>query len=246
MIQDRYPHGAPCWVEIVAPDQAATEDFYAGLFGWRFGDGVARLDGRVVAGVGAPGRPGWRTYMRVRHAAGVAAGVVEGGGWVLPGGLFTDPDGAVFGVTDVGRAAELVNVPGSWNWSNLHTPAPAGASEFYAPLFGWVTSSVHDAVMVRLPGYSDVLELNDPGIRVRHAANGAPEGFRDAVAWITPTTGRARWDVTFAVADADAVASRAEALGGEITTEPFDGAGARIAALRDPQGSAFTVSAWSG
>ena len=56
MITDRYPHGAPCWVEIVAPDGEAITAFYGGLFGWRFADGVARLDGQAVAGVGAPGR----------------------------------------------------------------------------------------------------------------------------------------------------------------------------------------------
>jgi predicted enzyme related to lactoylglutathione lyase len=246
MIDDRYPHGAPCWVEIVAPDQEALESFYSGLFGWVFTDGVARLGGRSVAGVGAPGRPGWRTFMHVPRVAAVAAAVVEGGGWVLPGDLFTDPDGALFGVTDAGRSAELVNAPGAWNWSNLHTPAPAGAAAFYGDLFGWETSPLGDALMVRLPGYGDVLERSDPGIRERHAAYGAPEGFSDAVGWILKDTGRAHWQVTFAVADADAVADRAEQLGGEVVVAPHDADGARIATLRDTQGAAFTVSALGG
>jgi predicted enzyme related to lactoylglutathione lyase len=246
MNPDRYPHGAPCWVEIVAPDREATESFYTGMFGWSFADGVARLDGRTVAGVGAPGRPSWRTFVHVERAATVAAAVVERGGWVLPGGLFTDPDGAVFGVTDEGRAADLVNAPGSWNWSNLHTPQPAVAATFYGALFGWETSAVDDAFMVRLPGYGDVLERSDPGIRERHDEYGAPEGFADAVAWMVADTGRPRWEVTFAVADADAAAHRAEQLGGEVTVAPFDAAGARIAAIADTQRAAFLVSAWGG
>ncbi len=46
---DRYLPGVPCWIELLAPDPAGAESFYADLFGWAFDGGVARLGGRAVA-----------------------------------------------------------------------------------------------------------------------------------------------------------------------------------------------------
>ena len=49
------------------------------------------------------------------------------------------------------------------------------------------------------------------------------------------------WHVTFSVADAHATAKRAAELGGEVVTPPTDMPWVRIATLRDPQGTAFTI-----
>ncbi|MFG2895206.1 hypothetical protein ACGFZW_37715, partial [Streptomyces sp. NPDC048248] len=50
--------GAPCWVNLLARDLRATQDFYAAVLGWSFRPGslgedfaVALLDGEPVAGV---------------------------------------------------------------------------------------------------------------------------------------------------------------------------------------------------
>jgi predicted enzyme related to lactoylglutathione lyase len=216
MTPDRYPPGVPCWIE--APP--ASLAFAAELLGWEVRDGVATLDGRAVAGTGQ--RPGWTTYVR-----GEA-------------GSITDPQGAFLGVTP-DASAELVNAPGSWNWSTLLTPDPDAAARFYGERLGWVVDA---AGMVMQPGYADVLERFDPGIRDRHAEFGAPEGFSDAVAWIAQGD-EARWEVTFAVADADVTAARAAALGGDVMVAPHDIHPTRLAVLRDPEGAMLTVSAFS-
>ena len=78
--------------------------------------------------------------------------------------------------------------------------------------------------MWRMPGYGDFLEAIDPGIRRRHAEFGAPEGFSDAIAWMSalaPDDDRpAHWSIKFAVDDTRATAERTIELGGSGLVEP--------------------------
>jgi Flp pilus assembly protein TadD/predicted enzyme related to lactoylglutathione lyase len=165
-------------------------------------------------------------------------------------GVFRDPSGAVFSAWEANQhtGAQLVNEPGTWNWSTLNTPDPERARTFYGEVFGWVGATVNlgegEATMWRLPGYADFLERSDPDLRRRHAQVGAPEGFSDAVAWMVPADGPARWSVTFAVDNADAIAARAVELGGSVLAPPSGTAMARGADLSDPQGAAFSVSSF--
>ena len=106
-----------------------------------------------------------------------------------------------------------------------------------------------DFTIFRLPGYGDFLEQTDPELRQRLAADGGPDGFADAVAMLVRMTSDqyaddvpAHWSVTFAVDDADAVATRAEALGGTVLVPPFDAEPVRMTVLADPQGAVFTAS----
>jgi predicted enzyme related to lactoylglutathione lyase len=277
IVRDGYPPGVPCWVDTEQPDPEAAAGFYGDLFGWEFADPmavgapgryrVARLRGLDVAAVGSePGgaaRPAvWNTYIAVESADAAAAKVRTGGGAVLREpfdvldagrmGVFSDPLGAEFRVWEAGRrrGAQLVNAPGTWNWSTLDTPDPKSSMAFYNAVFGWEAVSVGPgATMLRLPGYANFLETLDPDLRHRHADAGVPEGFSDAVAWMAPMTddqlaagARPHWGVTFAVEDADAVAGRAQKLGGSVQVPPFDAWMVRVAVLRDPQGAAFTVN----
>jgi uncharacterized protein len=117
-------------------------------------------------------------------------------------------------------------------------------------VFGWKAVEVwEDYVLWTLPGYADFLEGDDPGLRERHAAGGAPEGFSDAVAWLVRMTDEAfaddvapHWAVTFSVDDTDAAAERGVALGGAVLVPPFDAPPVRVATLEDPQGAVFSVS----
>jgi predicted enzyme related to lactoylglutathione lyase len=281
--RDAYPAGVPCWIDSEQADPQAAARFYGGLLRWEFEDLmpahapghylVASLDGGVVGAIGtapagAPPQPAWNTYVAVDSADATADRARRAGGSVLtePYDIFdagrtavlADPQGAVISVWQPGRrkGAEIVNVPGSWNWSNLRTPDPEAATDFYAAVFGWVASAVRlgasTATMWRRPGYAEALELIDPGIRRRHADAGAPAGFSDAIGWMTQLTGDAiaddapaRWDVTFAVDGTDAVAERAVELGGTVLTAPFDAGPTRVADLRDPQGAEFSVSTYA-
>ena len=275
--RDGYPTGVPCWVDIMQPDFEATMAFYGQLFGWDFelrtppgaaaAYAYARMDGLLVAGVGGPpsgdGDPsGWTTYIRVDSADDTAAAVVANGGQVLlapvdiPGAgrvaVCGDPSGAVVGLWQAGenRGAELVNAPGTWNFSDLTTGDVVAAEAFYGAVFGWVCnpfamSASEKAGIWRVPGYGEFLAARDPELRERQAAAQAPDGFADAVAILNPeaTDDRAsRWNVTFAVADADAAFASAINLGATVVTPLFDTDYTRMGTVKDPQGGVLTLS----
>ena len=278
--RDGYPAGVPCWIDTGQPDPEAAVAFYGDLLGWQFEDRmpagspqsyfVAQLRGRDVAGVGSQQggglTPAWSTYVSVQSADEAAAKVRDAGGGVLMEpfdiydqgrmAVFSDPSGAVFCVWQANehKGSQLVNEPGTWNFSELHTPDPDGAKAFYGAVFGWEVSSL-DAEggdlggFWRMPGYGDFLERSDPDVRSRQADVGAPEGFEDAVAWLLPTTsGQGRddtpphWSVTFSVDDADAIADRTARLGGTVLVAPVDAPWVRMTVIRDPQGAVFTAS----
>ena len=274
--REGFPPGVPAWIDTAQPDPDATAAFYAALFGWEFAergsveDGpryvVASLDGRQVAAVtsappGVTAAPAWNTHVTVDDADAAAARVRDAGGTVLAGpfDLFdlsrmawcADPTGAGFGLWEPRNiaGAEMVNAPGTWNFSELKTADVDGATRFYGEVFGWevdvVDMGAMHGTMVRLPGYADFLEQFDPGIRQRHADFGAPPGFSECIAWIMPlANGEApHWNVTFAVADTDRVASTAREHGGAVLVEPFDLPPVRGTVIADPAGARFTANA---
>lgn len=226
---------------------------------------MARLDGGDVAAIGSPpaGAPPvalWNTYIWADSADETAAKVVSAGGSVevepfdvMDAGrmaVVVDPEGAAFCVWQAKghRGAAVVNEPGSLNFNVLNTRDPARARSFYGEVFGWeVLDLGRGGELWTLPGYCDFLEQRDPGLRERMAAMGAPAGFEDVVASLAPLPAdqpdaRPSWGVTFAVADADAIAARAVQLGGRVVVAPFDAPWVRMAVIADPQGAVFTAS----
>ncbi len=265
-----YPAGVPCWIDTVQPDPDSARRFYGELLGWTFDEAmppgapgsylIASLDGQDAAAI-APGRAGdaavWNTYIAVDDADDTATEVSTAGGRVVdepqdagPGGRAAtcrDPFGATFHLWQARDrpGTQVVNAPGAWNFSDLHTTDPRGATAFYAGLFGWVATDYPgngDGPIMRMPGYGDHLASTvDPGIHERQAF--APAGFADAIGAIE--TGRpgepAHWHVTFSVADRDASADVARRLGATVlstTQTPW----AQLALVRDPQGAEFTIS----
>jgi predicted enzyme related to lactoylglutathione lyase len=231
---------------------------------------VAQLRGRDVAAVGsqsdqAPPTPVWKMYVWVDSADEATARAKEAGGTALAEpfdvgdygrmAVLADPEGAVFCLWEARehRGAQLVNEHATWNFNELNTRDPGGAQTFYRAVFGWEATTLVTGnggfTMWRRPGYGDFLAERDPGIRERQAAGGAPEGFEDAVAWLVPMTNGQfpedtppHWSITFAVDDADAIAERAEKLGGKVLTPPFDAPWVRMTVIQDPQGAVFTAS----
>jgi predicted enzyme related to lactoylglutathione lyase len=261
-----YPHGVPCWVDTVTPDLDEARRFYSGLFDWTFQDAVpadapgsyliATLGGRDVAAI-QPAEDGdeiaWRTYIAVDDADETARAIEAAGGRVTlapvnagPGGRqagCVDPRGAAFRLWQPRNrpGAQVVNEPGSWNFSDLFTSDPQAATAFYAPLFGWEVDDVGFATLIRRPGYGDHLEATVyPDIRAVQSGVSAPPGFEDAVAWMV-TSETERWQVSFTVADRDSSADTVDKLGGTVVaTENTEWT--RTAAVRDPQGSEFVLS----
>jgi uncharacterized protein len=270
-LRHEYPAGVPCWVDIASPDPQETARFYAGLFKWEIDDRdgyrVGRRHGGDVAGIGSlvPGDTAavWHTYVRVESAADAAAKVVAAGGtagepYATPGigrvAVCADPAGAAFRVFEPAglTGAHRVNEPGTWNFNELNTGDFDAAAAFYGAVFGWETSPLafggENFTMWTRPGYGEFLETIDPGVRKRHADGGAPPGFTDAVAWMQGLTGGAapHWSVTFSVDDTEAVAAKAEELGGSVVVPPFNAGVAIVAQLRDPHGALFTASKYLG
>ena len=269
--RDGYIAGVPCWIDTTQPDPGAAAEFYGGLFGWELAETMpadapgnylqARLNGGLVAAISSqPGSEAaaavWNTYIWVESADETAAKVREAGGTVLtePFDIFdsgrmawlADPEGAAFGVWQPNqhRGATVVNEPGSLNFNGLHTRDPDAAQAFYGAVFGWELLPMG---MWALPAYGDHLEALNPGTRERTRELGGPTRFEEVVAALTPIPDdqpdtAAHWDVTFGIADADAIAERAAALGGTVLVPPFDAPWIRGTVIRDPQGATFNAN----
>jgi uncharacterized protein len=225
---------------------------------------VARLRGLDVAAIrsiaeGEPPMAVWRTYFWVDSAEEIADRIREAGGAVVSEptdvadagrtAVFTDPEGAEFRVWEAraNRGAQLVNEPGSLNLNGLNTRDVEGAKSFYGSLFGWRTLDVNGFEMWTLPGFGDFLERDNPDLRKQMAEADAPTGFEDVVGSINPIAEDQpdtppHWSVTFAVADADEAAAKAEELGGSVIVPPFDAPWVRMTVLSDPQGATFIAS----
>jgi predicted enzyme related to lactoylglutathione lyase len=243
-----YPVGVPCWVDLTTPDPRAAAEFYGALLGWELSEPgpmpagmpgayvIASRNGHTVAGIGTAEVPSWNTYVRVDSAAQTAARALTAGGRVLleaTDGLavIADPTGAALALREDG-GAQLVNEPGSWIMSTLHTAEPSAASAFYAAVFGWQTEPFGGATLFRMPGYEG-----------GHAQQAIP---RDGIAVLAPPTPAElvppHWNVNFRVDDADAVAAEAERLGGRVIAPPVDAMGVRAGVIGDPTGAVFSTS----
>ena len=226
---------------------------------------LARLRGLDVAAVSslpdsAPARATWDTYICVESADETASKVRAAGGElvkepfdVMDAGrmaVCTDAEGAVFCLWQAGRhiGARVVNEPGSLNFNDLYSRDVETAKRFYGSVFGWETLELGGGFQAwTLPGYADFLERDDPDLRTRMGELDAPAGFEDVVASLSAIVddeadGSPHWGLTFAVDDADAVAKKAEELGGTVVVPPFDAPWVRMTVISDPQGATFTAS----
>jgi len=273
--RDGYPAGVPCWVDTSQPDPDAAAQFYEGLFGWELEDVMppgsevkylmARIRGRDVAAISSPPQDAppiatWNTYVWVDSADDTAAKARDAGGElamppfdVMDAGrmaVIADPEGAVICLWQAkeSKGAQVVNEHGSVNFNGLNTRDADGAKDFYGAVFGWGTLDLGPGGgMWTLPGYGDHLEELNPGTREQMASMGAPPGFEDVVAALTPIGDDQpdvppHWSVTFGVDDADAIAVRAEELGGALVVPPMDAPWVRMTVIRDPQGAAFIAN----
>lgn len=246
-----YRHGTPIWVDLLTTDQNAAKSYYGQLFGWAFNDlprsqgsawSLATMNGDVVTAIAAQTpetavqsrQPTWRTYLAVDDLDAAAAKVEATGGRLLMPPLDAteagrtaialDPTGVTIGLRQA-RAhvgATIVNEPGAYTWSELMTDDREVALAFYKDVFGLTAKTV------------DMAGSPFTGLMVGE----------DMVGGIIPPQREGvehRWIVYFAVADAYKSAERAKALGGTVVHGPIDTPVGPLAALRDPQGAAFSI-----
>ena len=244
-----YRPGTFGWVDLAAIDVVAAKDFYGGLFGWEgeetpAGDAgtytMLRRDGRDVAGLyelGAQMReegvsPHWTSYVTVADVDATAARAEELGGTVVAGPLdvmdagrmadVRDPQGAVIALWQAGRhpGAGLVNEPGALCWNDLMTPDPHASRRFYSQLFGWTIEEVSGS-----GGYYWAIHNGE-------SANGG----------LLPLDGvPPAWKAYFATDDLNASIATVADAGGAVLMPPREVPAGRFAAVRDPQGAAFSL-----
>lgn len=262
--QRTYPHGVTCWVAAEEPDPEAASRFYGPLFGWHFTNVMppgapaylmAALDGADVGAISSgAGSTRWTTYIATDDVDKTALAIEGAGGTIVVAprdagtdgrtAIATDPQGAEFHLWQAKDhpGSQLVNVPGTWNFSDLQTTDPDAARRFYTEIFGWEYLNFGATVeaMIAVPGYGKHLAAtSDPHIYERQA--GAPAGFADVIGAVEAASAPSRWRVKFSVANRARSIAIAEKLGGTVLATD-EQVWADLADIRDPQGAEFTIS----
>ncbi|MFF1556410.1 VOC family protein [Streptomyces sp. NPDC058279] len=246
--------GAPCWVSLATRDLEAAQRFYGAVLGWSFrpgglGEGlaVAEVEGAPVAGIGALAGElevpaAWTAYFAVESADETVARIRERGGTVGVGpvsfetggrgALATDRDGAVFGIWEgIVFSGWRVGSGHAPAWLELLTLNAFDAALFYGEVLQWTNgpceiSYEDDQVVLR--------HLGEPVARL----NSGPV----ETAALQPQV-RPRWRVHFRVPALEPALEAAVALGGRVMSDIEQNAAERWAALCDPDGALFTVTA---
>ena len=241
----------PAWVDLKTSDPAASRRFYGELFGWEFQVGPAGtghyttclVRGHRVAGIAGDQAPAgtpaaWTTYLASGDVDDTAGRITAAGGRLTTGpadvtgegrmAIAADPTGAVSGQWQVGQhpGASLVSEPGAVSWTELQTGDLDAAQAFYTAIFGYAWQET--------PGGLRYATFSVGG----HLVGGAlaiPEE------WHAGDQPNPRWLTYFAVDDADASATSAGRLGGDVLFPPQDSPFGRFAVLRDPQGATFNA-----
>lgn len=242
-----------CWINLMTPDGEAAKAFFAGVFGWTYGEmpGVPGGSLILVEGQAAgalmdiqatgfpPGTPpvvgamvkvadADATVARAKALGGQADAVFT----VMENGrmaMITDPNGAVLGLwqplSKDGFECDS-HAHGAPSWFETLTNDAARAVAFYTELFGW---SVEEQRPV--PGMSyQLFKQGDVPVAGAMQMKDVPP----------------HWGVSFAANDADDVVRRAVEGGAEVCmpVQALQGVG-RFALLKSPQGVSFHLIEWA-
>jgi len=250
--------GKVIFVELVTPDLAAAQRFYAGLFGWTFRDihaddityAEASLDGHPVAGLihrdvpaGKHRQSAWLSFIAVSDVDKAKTIALQHGAKVLfephnipdrgREAVFADPQGAVFAVLDSssGDPPDILAAPGEWIWSSLITTDPDTDAAFYQALF--------DYEVYELPSDEGTGRLMlSAGNYARASANPLPANKPDV---------HPHWINFVHVDDAAMMTKKVAALGGRVLVEArTEPQGGKVAIVADPQGAVFGLLEWPG
>ncbi|WP_042367449.1 VOC family protein [Streptacidiphilus neutrinimicus] len=251
MLSTDYTPGTPRWIDLGSPDVKATDAFYTSLLGWEKEDagpeaggyGFYRSGGKRIGGVGPvmdpSATPAWTIYFGTDDAEAAVRAVEQAGGKVrVPASdvmgfgrmaQFTDPQGGEFAVwqPQLTKGFDIAGVPVSLSWTELHTADAEAARGFYTSVFGW---SLTD---------------NDMGeFTYTVASMGSDESSFGGLMGHFPGETVTMWLPYFEVADCDATVAKVAELGGAVLMGPasLEGVG-RMASVRDPHGSLFSVIA---
>ncbi|MEV5492014.1 VOC family protein [Streptomyces bobili] len=252
--------GAPCWLDLGAPDVPAAAAFYGAVLGWEYeamgGEseemegGMFKKDGKTVAGLGKLSEEGarsaWMIYYTVTDADATTRAVEGAGGTVRvpPRDLgdwgrmaqYTDPSGGQFAAWQPGQDVgfELADASGSLSWTELYTSDAAAARQFYGSVFGWQFSDME------MPGGGGTYTIITPAGKTEDRMQGGlmQLGKED----LSLADGRAYWHPVFAVDDCDAAVAAVTGNGGSVQMGPVDAEGVgRLAVCLDRSKADFVV-----
>jgi predicted enzyme related to lactoylglutathione lyase len=211
-----------------------SDEAFGGYFMF-FADGVP-VAGAMGAHDGAPSA--WTTYMEVDDVASACDVVRAAGGMVFVdatavGDLGTmavvaDGCGCATGLWSIGTFAGFPRDGrlGAPAWFELYTKDDAGSKEFFSTLFGWTYALMSDTDEFRYAtvsvGGDQVLGIMDFSAPMHDAMPGY-------------------WNLYITVANVDAAAAAATALGGRVLMAPSDTPYGRMASVADPNGAVFSL-----
>jgi predicted enzyme related to lactoylglutathione lyase len=243
-----YTPGTFCWVELATSDTEGAKKFYTSLFGWDVQDddipgggvySMFKINGLNVcacnpqqeaeAAAGVP--PHWNSYVSVEDADQTVKIAEGAGGSVLAPpfdvmeigrmAVLADPSGAVLSLWQprVHIGAQIRDEDNTLSWNETITSDADRAKAFYVEVFGWEPTDM------------DMPQGTYTTFKVGDEWAGGMMQRSD----ITPN-----WLPYFQVADASAIASKANELGGQslMGPEAVPGVG-KIGVFTDPQGAAF-------
>jgi predicted enzyme related to lactoylglutathione lyase len=250
MLSTTFQAGAPIWLDLGSSDVDGTTAFYGGVFGWTSvsagpdtgGYCFFELDGKMVGGYGPLMEPGastaWTPYFGTTDIDALTKSVEQAGGTVRMPGMdvmtlgrmaqYTDPTGGKFAAWQPieHTGFQVVNVPGSVAWVELHTTDGPTALAFYRQALDWGVEE---------------MTAGDGGMPYQVLTPaGSSEGFGGLMAM--PDFPAVLWRPYFEVADCDATVAKAVELGATTMMPPetMPGVG-RMSELVDPQGARFAV-----
>ncbi len=243
------PLGQFCWSDLMTPDVAAAQRFYAAVLGWEAREGDPQFGGYFmffhkdlpVAG-GMPDMSegqmpsSWTSYIAVSDAAASMAAVESNGGTVISGamevgtlgvmGVFLDPSGVHAGVWEprdfMGFGA--VDQVGTPRWFQLNTEKFDDVKGFYEQTFGWTTSMMSDTADFRYA-----------------TANEGETQYAGLFDITSDPSSSPRWLVYFGVENADTAVAAALANGGSVVRDVEDTPYGRLAVVADPAGAIFAL-----
>lgn len=238
------------WHDLMTTEPGRARDFYARLFGWTAEEVptpqgpyvLFKSGGKTVGGLmgldpkaGIP--PHWFPYVSVADLdAAVARAVAHGAKVLVPHvsmehvgrwAVLADPQGAAFAPFQAAGAGEDCADPmppvGAFCWDELSSADPEASERFYTAVFGWKATRE---------------DMGSAGAYTLFHAGPVQAGGLMKVQGPPMTY----WLSYVHVADVDASARQAAALGARIVAEPFDIPGVgRCAVLLDPTGAAVAL-----
>jgi uncharacterized protein len=235
------------WNDLLTNDVETAREFYGQLFGWTFAQlgryTVVQNDGRNIGGMvelkADPDNPSaarWLCTLSVDDVDAAVALFIDEGGTVNEGplellnrgrgALVRDPQGAQLVLLHAKDGDPEDEEPAmmSWLWHELWSNNAEASLAFYQ----------------KLAGYDYEGDETDYLVLTRE------DQWRAGIRFIDDSELEMRWVPVVRVVDTEAIAKKAEELGGEIRVAPRPTAsGGSVALLVDPSGARVIIQSWT-